>query len=109
LNYSDISDEDSMKVIELLIKSSNECHEWYLDLYVLAYFTNNKRYFKNYRQINNQITSIITSDPFLIEGIGIIQLKILILKEIKIRFQINNIYYSLKIRMNLLSSIKLFR
>jgi hypothetical protein len=33
----------------------------------------------------------------------------LILKEMKIRFQINDVYYSLKIRINLISSIKLFR
>jgi hypothetical protein len=33
----------------------------------------------------------------------------LILKEMKVRFQINDIYYSLKIRINLLSPIKLFR
>jgi hypothetical protein len=33
----------------------------------------------------------------------------LILKKMKIRFQINDIYYSLKIRINLLSLIKLFR
>jgi hypothetical protein len=32
-----------------------------------------------------------------------------ILKEMKIRFQINDIYYSSKIRINLLLSIKLFR
>jgi hypothetical protein len=49
LDYSDISDEDSVKVIELPIEFSDECHEWYLDLCVLTYFTNNKRYFKNYR------------------------------------------------------------
>jgi hypothetical protein len=49
LDHSDISDENSVKAIELPIKFSNKCHEWYLDLYVLTYFTNNKRYFKNYR------------------------------------------------------------
>jgi hypothetical protein len=36
-------------------------------------------------------------------------LEIFILKEMKVRFQINDIYYSPKIRMNLLSPIKLFR
>jgi hypothetical protein len=36
-------------------------------------------------------------------------LEILILKEMKVRFQMNNIYYSLKIRMSLLLPIKLFR
>jgi hypothetical protein len=49
LDYSDISDENSVKVIKLSIKFSDECHEWYLDLYASAYFINNKRYFKNYR------------------------------------------------------------
>jgi hypothetical protein len=83
--------------MELSIKSSDKYHEWYLDLYVLIYFTNNKRYFKNYRQINNQTVSIIINNPFLIEGIGTIQLEVLILKRMKVRFQINDIYYSLKI------------
>jgi hypothetical protein len=32
-----------------------------------------------------------------------------ILKGMKIRFQMNDVYYSLKIRINLLSLIKLFR
>jgi hypothetical protein len=49
LNYSDILDEDSVKAIKLPIKFSDECHEWYLDLYISIHFTNNKRYFKNYR------------------------------------------------------------
>jgi hypothetical protein len=53
LDHSDTSDENLVKVIELPIESSNKCHEWYLDLYVSTYFINNKRYFKNYRQINN--------------------------------------------------------
>jgi hypothetical protein len=109
LNHSNISDEDSVKIIELSIESSNKYHEWYLDSYASAYFINNKRYFKNYRQINNQTVSTVTNDPFSIKRIGIIQLKIFILKEMKIRFQINDIYYSLKIRINLLSPTKLFR
>jgi hypothetical protein len=49
LDYSDISDEDLMKTIELPIKFSNKCHEWYLNSYASTYFINNKRYFKNYR------------------------------------------------------------
>jgi hypothetical protein len=49
-------------------------------------YTNNKRYFKNYRQINNYTVSTVTSDFFLIEGIEIIQLKIFISEEIKVRF-----------------------
>jgi hypothetical protein len=98
-----------MKIIELLIEFSDECHEWYLDLCVSAHFINNKRYFKNYRQINNQTASTVTNDPFSIEGIGIIQLEVFILKGMKVRFQMNDIYYSLKIRMNLLSLTKLFR
>jgi hypothetical protein len=53
LDHSNISDEDSMKTIELPIEFFNECHEWYLDSCASAHFTNNKRYFKNYRQINN--------------------------------------------------------
>jgi hypothetical protein len=109
LNHSDTSDEDSIKTIELPIESSDECHEWYLDSCALTHFTNNKRYFKNYRQINNQTASTVTNDPFSIKRIKTIQLEILTPKEIKIRFQINNIYYSPKIRMNLLSSTKLFR
>jgi hypothetical protein len=98
-----------VKVIELSIEFSDKYHEWYLDSYVSAHFINNKRYFKNYRQINNQTASTVTSDPFSIERIGIIQLKILISKEMKIRFQMNDIYYSPKIRINLLSPTKLFR
>jgi hypothetical protein len=65
---------------------SDEYHEWYLNLCVSAHFTNNKRYFKNYRQINNYIVSTVTNDLFSIEEIGIIQLEILTPKEIKIRF-----------------------
>jgi hypothetical protein len=77
---------------------------------VLAHFTNNKRYFKSYRPINNYTVSIVTSDIFSIKGIEIIQMEVFILPEkIKIRFQINNIYYSSQIRMSLLSPIKLFR
>jgi hypothetical protein len=57
-----------------------------MDSYVLTHFTNNKRYFKNYRQINNQIVSIVISDPFSIKGIEIIQLEMFISKKIKIRF-----------------------
>jgi hypothetical protein len=49
-------------------------------------FINNKRYFKSYRQINNYIISTVISDLFLIEGIEIIQLEMLISKEIKVRF-----------------------
>jgi hypothetical protein len=49
MDYSDISDENLVKVMELLIEFSDECYEWYLNLCVSAYFTNNKRYFKNYR------------------------------------------------------------
>jgi hypothetical protein len=95
LDYTNISDENLIEVIKLSIEFSDECHEWYLDLCVSVYFTNNKRYFKNYRSINNYIISPVTSDLFSIEGIGIIQIKILISEEMKIRFQINDIYYSL--------------
>jgi hypothetical protein len=49
LNHSDTSNENSVKAIELPIKSSDKYHEWYLDSYASAHFTNNKRYFKNYR------------------------------------------------------------
>jgi hypothetical protein len=56
LNYTNISNENSVKIIKLSIKSSDECHEWYLNSYVSAHFINNKRYFKNYRSINNHIT-----------------------------------------------------
>jgi hypothetical protein len=49
LNHSDISDENLVKTMKLLIEFSNECYELYLDLYVLTHFINNKRYFKNYR------------------------------------------------------------
>jgi hypothetical protein len=86
LNHSDILDEDLMKVIKLSIEFFDKCHEWYLDLYVLIYFINNKRYFKSYRQINNYTVLTITSDLFLVEGIEIIQLEILTPKEMKIRF-----------------------
>jgi hypothetical protein len=72
LDYSDISDEDSIEVIELLIKSSDKYHEWYLNLCALAHFINNKRYFKNYRQINNHTTSTVTNNLFSIKGIEII-------------------------------------
>jgi hypothetical protein len=109
LDYSNISDEDLVKIMELLIEFSDECHEWYLDLFVLVYFINNTRYFKNYRQINNQPTSTVINDPFSINRIKIIQLEILTLKKMKIRFQMNDIYYSSKIRINLLSPTKLFR
>jgi hypothetical protein len=95
LNHSDTLDENLMKVIELWIKFSNECHEWYLNLYISAYFINNKRYFKNYRPINNYTVSTVINNLFLIEGIGIIQIEIFISEEMKIRFQINDIYYSL--------------
>jgi hypothetical protein len=95
LNHSNISDENSVKVTELPIEFSNKYHKWYLDSYASAYFINNKRYFKSYRQINNYTVLTITSDSFSIEGIEIIQLEVLISKEIKIRFQINDIYYSL--------------
>jgi hypothetical protein len=98
-----------VKIIELLIEFSDKCHEWYLDSYVSTHFTNNKRYFKNYRQINNQTISTVTNDSFSIEKIEIIQLKILIPKKMKIRFQMNDMYYSPKIRINLLSPTKLFR
>jgi hypothetical protein len=94
LDHSDISDENLVKVIKLSIESSDECHEWYLNSYVLAYFTNNKRYFKSYRQINNYTASTVINNFFSIKGIRIIQLEILISKKMKIRFQINNIYYS---------------
>jgi hypothetical protein len=109
LNHSNTLNENSVKIIELPIESSNKCHEWYLNSYALAHFTNNKRYFKNYRQINNQTASTVTNNSFLIKGIGIIQLEILISKEMKVRFQMNNMYYSPKIRINLLSFTKLFR
>jgi hypothetical protein len=49
LDHSEISDEDSVKITKLLIEFSDKCHKWYLDLYVLTHFTNNKRYFKHYR------------------------------------------------------------
>jgi hypothetical protein len=65
LDHTDISDENLVKVIELSIKSSDECHEWYLNLYVLTHFINNKLYFKSYRLINNFTASIVTSDLFL--------------------------------------------
>jgi hypothetical protein len=57
LDHTNILDENLMETIELSIESSNECHEWYLDLYVSVYFINNKRYFKSYRPINNYIIS----------------------------------------------------
>jgi hypothetical protein len=72
LDYTNISDKDLMKVIELSIKFSDKRHEWYLDSYASIYFTNNQRYFKNYRLINNYIISIVISDLFLIKGIRII-------------------------------------
>jgi hypothetical protein len=72
LDYTDTSDEDSVKMIELRIESSDECHEWYLNLCVSAHFTNNKRYFKNYRPINNYTASTVTSDLFSVERIEII-------------------------------------
>jgi hypothetical protein len=75
-----------VKAIKLLMEFSNKCHEWYLNLYVLAYFINNKRYFKSYRQINNYTILTVTSDLFLIKGIGTIQLEVLIPKEMNIRF-----------------------
>jgi hypothetical protein len=81
LNYSDISDENSVKIIELPIEFSDKYHEWYVNSYVLAHFTNNKRYFKSYRLINNYIISTVISDLFSIEGIGIIQIEVLISKE----------------------------
>jgi hypothetical protein len=40
LNYSDISDENLVKVIELSIEFSDECHEWYLNLCASAHFIN---------------------------------------------------------------------
>jgi hypothetical protein len=49
LDHSDILDEDLVEVIKLSIEFSDECHEWYLDSCVLAYFIDNKRYFKSYR------------------------------------------------------------
>jgi hypothetical protein len=72
LDHSNISDEDLVEVIKLSIEFSDEYHEWYLDLYVSIYFTNNKRYFKNYRQINNYTASTIISDIFSIKEIRII-------------------------------------
>jgi hypothetical protein len=61
LDYLDTLDENSIEVIELLIEFSDKCHEWYLDSYVLAYFINNKRCFKNYRLINNYIILTVIS------------------------------------------------
>jgi hypothetical protein len=87
LNHSNILDENSIEVIKLSIEFFNECHEWYLDLYVSTHFINNKRYFKSYRQINNYTILTVTSDLFLIEGIEIIQLKILISKKRKYDFR----------------------
>jgi hypothetical protein len=58
-----------VKAIKLSIEFSDKYHEWYLNSYASTHFINNKRYFKNYRQINNQIASIVISDPFSIEGI----------------------------------------
>jgi hypothetical protein len=78
-------------------------------IYTFQHISHNKRYFKSYRSINNHTISIIISDLFSIEGIGIIQIKIFISEEMKIRFQINDIYYSPQIRTNLLLFIKLFR
>ena len=75
-----------MEATELSIESSNKYYKWYLDLYSSAHFINNKRYFKSYRQINNYIISTVISDSLSIKEIGIIQLKILIPKEMKIRF-----------------------
>jgi hypothetical protein len=49
LDHSDTSNENSVKIMELSIKFSDKCYEWYLDLCVSAYFINNKWYFKNYR------------------------------------------------------------
>jgi hypothetical protein len=49
LNHSNILDENLVKAVKLSIEFSDKCHKWYLDLYVSAYFINNKRYFKNYR------------------------------------------------------------
>jgi hypothetical protein len=72
LDYSNILDEDSIEIIKLLIEFSDKCNEWYLNLYVLAHLINNKRYFKNYRQINNYTASSVTSNLFLIEEIEII-------------------------------------
>jgi hypothetical protein len=86
LDYTNILDEDLVEVIKLSIESSDECHEWYLDLYVSAHFINNKRYFKNYRSINNYIISTVISDLFSIEEIGIIQIEMFIPKEMKVRF-----------------------
>jgi hypothetical protein len=72
LDYTDISDEDSVKVIELFIEFFDECHEWYLNLYVSAYFINHKQYFKSYRSSDNYVISTVISDLFSIEKIGII-------------------------------------
>jgi hypothetical protein len=72
LDHSNTSDENSIKIIKLLIESSDKYHKWYLNLYALTHFTNNKRYFKSYRQINNYIISTITNDLFLIKEIEII-------------------------------------
>jgi hypothetical protein len=72
LNHSDTSDEDSVEVIELLIEFSDECHEWYLNLCVSTHYISNKRYFNNYRQINNYIISTVTNNLFSIERIEII-------------------------------------
>jgi hypothetical protein len=86
LNHTDILDKDSVKIIKLPIKFSDEYHEWYLNLYASTYFTNNKRYFKNYRPINNYTVSTVTNNLFSIEETGIIQIKILIPKRRKVRF-----------------------
>jgi hypothetical protein len=72
LDHSNILDENSIQTIKLLIKSSNKYHEWYLNLYALTYFINNKRYFKNYRQINKYTISTVTNDSFSIKEIEII-------------------------------------
>jgi hypothetical protein len=72
LDYTDTSDEDSVEAIELSIESSDECHEWYLDLCASVYFINNKRYFKSYRLINNYTVSTVNNDFFSIERTRII-------------------------------------
>jgi hypothetical protein len=86
LDHSNISDEDLVEVIKLSIEFSDEYHEWYLDLYVSIYFTNNKRYFKNYRQINNYIASTIISDLFLIKKNWNNPIRNVYSRKMKIRF-----------------------
>jgi hypothetical protein len=71
--------------------------------------------FQHILSIISDISKIIDKliiKQFRLSSVILFQLKeleVFILKEIKVRFQMNDIYYSPKIRMNLLLFIKLFR